>query len=434
MNPIPYQELDDNIFNPANADGTPSGDWKEILDVNSPCEAHFSADGQQEASLTGLIRYNKMRSATRWFLGFASVTQNSIVGGTTTAFTGGGQLSRENPCPHPQFAQLRASGVSFKPYVPEAANVAEPGFPEDYVFNLDADTPSSLLTVYNPIPGGGSGKKFLQYGSYRNAVAVVKFGAFRFQFLEDNEISLLQQLEFIDQGKPIYSGCGAFEWRRNVWVDTVPRLDMLSADGVSQLAFAEGSPFIPGPPFVPAGPIGPYSTPAANPTAFPAPLGIPTAKCDFTVNWYNVPYNYLSDQSATVSVLYPANILNCIGTVNSSTFMETFTTGTVLLKGAAFETKIFPVPAADGTPMLSVDVKLMFDWFDPENGNPDSLHSGWNLMPYRVNGLWYYAVRTNPVFTVPILGEIGGALNGVPFLQTFDHNTCFDNPNYAPNV
>jgi len=431
LNPVPFQESLKNVFNPFQADGvTPTQDWQEVLDVNSPAESHFGADGQQEAALTGLIPYNKQRSAVRWFLGFASVTQNVSVLGVTLPI-GGGSLSRENPCPHPQFPQLRASSVSFKPYVPKVvATGTTLGIPSRFALNLQPDFSSAVI---NPISGGGSSIKNLQYGSYAKTTAAIKFSSFRFSFLEDNAINQLQTSVFADRGEAVPAGCGYGEWRRNTWVDTAPRLDMLSADGVSQMAFAEGSPSIPGPPFVPAGPIGPYSTPAANPTAFSAPLGIPTAKCDFTVNWYNVPYNYLTKQAGDLDVLFPQNIINCIGTVNSGLFMETFQYETVLLKGAAFETKVFPVPAIDGTPMLSVDVKLMFDYFNPKNGNPGSGYKGWQLLPYRVNGLWYYAVRSNPPTTV--LGiTIPGSLNGVPLLPEKDHNTCFDNPNYLLNT
>ena len=430
MNPVPFQESLANVFNPFQADGvTPTQDWQEVLDVNSPAESHFGADGQQEAALTGLIPYNKQRSAVRWFLGFASVTQNVSVLGVTLPI-GGGSLSRENPCPHPQFPQLRASSVSFKPYVPKVvATGTTLGIPSNFALNLQPDFPSAVI---NPISGGGSSIKNLQYGSYAKTTAAVKFSSFRFSFLEDNAINQVQTSYYARAGKAVPAGSGMFEWRRNTWVDTAPRLDILSADGVSQMAFAEGSPAIVGPPAAPAGPTGPYSTPATQPTAFPAPIGIPTAKCDFTVNWYNVPYNYLTKLSDTVDVLFPQNILNCIGKVNSVTFMETFDPETVLLKGASFDTKVFLVPAVDGTPMLSVDVKLMFDYFNPKKGNPTSTYKGWQLLPYRVNGLWYYAVRSNPPTTV--LGvTIPGSLNTTPLLPEIDMNTVFDNPNYLPN-
>jgi hypothetical protein len=99
--------------------------------------------------------------------------------------------------------------------------------------------------------------------------------------------------------------------------------------------------------------------------------------------------------------------------------------GTLLMKSPSFDIKPFWVPAQDGSPLLYCDITIPLDYFSPENGNPNSTNAGWQLMPWRVNGLWYYCERINPVT---------GANNGVPFLPSIDFNYIFANPNYYPVV
>jgi hypothetical protein len=400
VNPIPYTELPQDTFNPlandsgVNALGEPYGDWLEVIDTTSPAQGFASSSGNQSVEVTGLIPFNKLRSAHRWFMGFAYVDQNT------------GFLIREMPVQHPIHPQLRCSDFTWKPYIPSPQIIIIAG--------QGGNPPTQKLSLVNIsyfADTSGSGKE-LFFGNYKYAIVTAKFSGFRYQFLGDTQVRGSSVTNPSTGGRiPIPNGWGGNESNRYMYFDLAPRLETLSADNNSFLGFDETNPVT--------------NLPVIG-TKFPVPNAILMAKSDYILKWFNVPLNYISGTTTGASIpeLYPSNFLNCIGAVNKYPFLG-FDPETLLFKAPSFEIKPWWVPAIDGTTMFFCDVTVPLDYFDPENGNPDSTHSGWNLMPYRVDGLWYHASRFTPRIFPP-----AAALNGNPYLPLIDFSTIFNNANY----
>jgi len=365
----PYTENPSNVFNPVvNKD-----DWLEIIDSgNSPSSSHFTND-VQEATLVGYIPWNKQRSAIAYFLGFAQVNSN---------FT----LHRANPEAHPNFPMLYAYEISFTPFNP----------------NINPANPSAPLQFVSPWYGTGNQTVTLNIAFHTYVVCTVRFRNFRYSFIDDSLITDPRM-----------------EWMRNVFLDLDPSVEALSADGIGQLTFAENA----------GGGIG---GPKAGTTPFPAPLAELLAKATFTLNWLNVPFEFLSVET---DYFYPSNIIDCLGKVNSQEFPfnsnDPFFPGQLLFDSVKFTQKTFPVAAADpSSPLVSVDVAMSLKYFDPPKGNTtvNSPYFGHNLMPWRggklqgldipdpTGGLYFYATR-------------GGTLDGPPLLQCIDFNNIFISPN-----
>jgi hypothetical protein len=288
-------------------------------------------------------------------------------------------LHRDNPQGHPVFPQLFADSISLKPFV---AGV-----------NPESDN----LKFTSPFFGNGIGQTVnLQYSAFhQKAIASVTFRSFRQAFLPDSAITVPSQ-----------------EFYRNVYLDLDPDVEMLSADGVSQLVFAEG------------GPGG--SGPVAGKTPFPAPIAQRLQKARFTLNWTNLPMDFLS---TTDSYFYPANILSIIGKISSAGFPaaaaedDQFPAGTLYCSGAKFVQKVFPVTPADVTyPIISVDVALQLSYFNPQQGASSPLAAGHLTFPWRgapgdaTGGKFFYATR-------------GGGATDPPVLPTTDFNNIFVSPN-----
>lgn len=360
----PYTENPADVFNPV----VNPTDWLEIIDSgSSPGSTHLTNDGQ-EATLVGLIPWNKQRSAARWFLGFAYADSNAI-------------LHRENPEAHPLFPWLFAREISFVPFNP-AVNQANLGAPLQFVS-----------------PWFGNQLVALNIASYRLAICTVKFGSFRYSFLDDAAITDPRM-----------------EWMRNVYLDLEPKVEALSCDTIGQLTFAEG---------VSSGPGGP----TAGVTNFPAPLAQLLGKTTFTLNWVNVPFEYLSSET---DYFYPENIIDCLGKLNSDNFpfasSDPFLPGTLLFEGVKFAQKVFPVASADpASPLMSVDVAMSLQYFSPPKGNLLSSYYGHNLMPWRggqlssgsydpAGGYYFYCTR-------------GGQPDAPPLLPSTPFNNIFLNPN-----
>ncbi len=359
-----YTELPQNVFNPL---VNPS-DWLEIIDSGqSQSSSRFSNDSQ-EATVVGYIPWNKQRSAAEWFLGYASVKSN-------------GMLSRNNPEQHGIFPQLFASEISFKPFNP-TVNPDNPSAPLQFVSPWFGNTFVSINTAYHKL-----------------AVTAVTYRSVRYTFLDDSAITDMRQ-----------------EFYRNVYLDLDPSIQTLSADGISQLAFVETSARIAGPPTIPAGP-------AVN-TPFPAPLAVLLGKNKFTLNWLNVPLSYLS---TATNFFYPTNLIAGLGCVNSQPFpyggLTQFPIGTLLMHGVKFEQKVVPIAPADPSfPLIWVNVAIELEYFNPPTGAPSPITQGHNLMPWRSNGLFYYATRVDP--------QTNSATTSTPpLLNYYDFNYFFVNPN-----
>ncbi|MCE9567786.1 MAG: hypothetical protein K8U57_37785 [Planctomycetes bacterium] len=252
------------------------------------------------------------------------------------------RLHRETPFAHPEFPWLFAYDVSFTPFIAKSNPAA------------DAGGKPKIRSKFEPA----------FYSTYSEfVICTVRFRSFRMEFLADNEIDTNED-----------------EYRRNTYFDVDPRVEALSADGVGQLKFAEGA----------APPAGPNGTP------FPAPIATLLAKTGFVLNWLNVPWEYLTEEEF---VFKPTKILDCVGKVNSDTFMGTFTHSTCLMNPPRFTFKPFPVPdAADPRrPRWAVDVQIPFDYFAPpkDASYVGSSYQGHQLMPFRGDGKFYGAVRDN---------------------------------------
>ena len=359
----PYIEASADVFDPV----ANQGDWREVIDSGaSHSTAGFSND-EQTATIVGYIPWNKQRSAIQYFLGFSYAD---------SSYT----LHRQNPQAHPLFPWLYASEISLTPFNPtpnENATTQVSGFP------LIAES------LFEPFVT-------LQVANHLLALCTVKFRSYRYTFLDDSDITEPQM-----------------EWMRNVFLDLEPSVEALSADGIGQLTWAE---------------TGTGGGPENGPTVgdnFPAPVAELLGKNIYTLNWVDVPYNYLSTDD---DIFYPANILACLGKVNSTDFPTDaefpFLPGTMLMRGVKFVQKVYPVaPLTFGQPLISVDVSMDLQYFNPSKGNTDLMASpyfGHNLFPWRggpfdgTGGLFFYATRGN---------------GGPPFLQNADFNNMFVSPN-----
>lgn len=363
----PYTELPEDVFDPT----VNPTDWLEVIDAGaSPSNTSLTNDGQ-EATLVGYVPWNKQRSAARWFLGFAYADFNYV-------------LHRENPEAHPTFPWLYAAQVSFTPFNP-TVNDANPNAPLQFVS-----------------PWAGNGLVAINVANHRLAVCTVRFRSFRYTFLDDSDITNPQM-----------------EWMRNVYLDLEPKVEALSADGVSQLVFAETGPAAgQGPP------LPNFSVTPPVLQKFPAPVAELLGKSTFTLNWVNVPWEYLSVED---DYFYPSNIIACLGKVNSDSFpynsSDPFLPGQLLFDGVRFTQKVFPVAAADpSSPLISVDVSMSLHYFNPPKGSPNSSYYGHNLMPWRggandpTGGKFFYATR-------------GGHTTDPPMLAATSFNNMFVSPN-----
>jgi len=168
-----------------------SADWQELIESGaSPSSTHLSTDAQ-EATLVGMIPWNKQRSCARHFLGFSEATSSPY------------KLFRENPKAHPAFPWLYAYDISFVPFIPRSNS-------------SDANRSPKKAGVFD---------SNLEIAFHQHAIATVRYRNFRFRFLSDGAISTTQQ-----------------EWKRNTYFDVEPSIEALQVTGgLSQLVFAESS-------------------------------------------------------------------------------------------------------------------------------------------------------------------------------------------------
>lgn len=308
-------------------------DWLETIGDTGPGSVHLSNDAQ-EATLVGIIDWKKQRDAALWFLGYSYCDDVAPY-----------RLHRENPQAHPVFPWLYANDISFQPLSPKANTDLDPVHPK----------------VESPFYSG----EYVAY--YEKAIATVRFRSFRCRFLDDTVIA-----------------SNADEWKRNVFVDLEPRIQALSADGISQMHYDE------------TGAGGPSLGPPA--TSFGAPIAVLQSMTGFVINWLNVPWEYLSTSQ---NYFYPTKIMNCVGKLNDSLFLGDFNTGTCLMQPPRFSVKSAPVAAADPAyPLRYVDLQIPFDYFEPENGAAGSPYFGHTLLPWRGNLKYYHAVREDGVSEV----------------------------------
>jgi hypothetical protein len=340
--PILYAELEEDTF-------TYEDDWRELLDSpGSPPEDAIS-NSAMEATITGVIDFNKIRSCARHFLGYSYTSTDS------SDF----DLHREPPAAHPRWPNLYAHGISFRGLNPKS-NPENPNGEPYTTSPFDVD---------------------LYTSTFEKAVVTVRFRSFgRMRFLPDEDIENYQD-----------------EWKRWVQWQTAPRVEALSADGASQLRFAEGGTYL--------GMAGP----TAGQTPFPAPVAVLLAKCQFVMTWMHVPHDYLS---ADPDILIPTNVLNIMGKTNADPFLG-FDAGVLLAEAPAFEPVLFPAVAADPFDLIGGwNVHVGFNYFNPANAAGSS-YRGHNLMPFR-NGGFYLATRNGSATGPKLLPE-------TDFIDLFKH-------------
>ncbi len=311
----------------------PATDAKELIADTAPSGANFTQD-VQESTRVFKVPANKVRSAVRYFLGYSYVDPATK------------RLKREAPDWDPEYPWLFAHAVGLTPEVVES----NPDNPNGEPYNL------------SPFAVGEA-----KYARYRHVIMTVQYRSFRCRFLPDSSIT-----------------AAADEYKRYVQTTVSPTIEILSADGASQLKFAEtsaGGPTVTPPPYT-------------NSTAFPAPIGVLLPKAKITLEWLNVPRDYLS---LNPDVLFPQKLFECMGTVNNATFMG-FPAGTLLMQPP--ELIEVPTPVASDTVgdvdyqvLQQVNVRIPLDFFDPLTGAVSPLTRGHNLMPFRGNNRFYLCTR-----------------------------------------
>lgn len=319
--PTPYVEAAEDEFVWAD-------DWKEATDTHAPSSSQLSHDGQ-EATLVGRIPWNMERSATRAILGFAKADTASPW-----------NLRRELPRRHPIHPQMRAYAVTFAPYGPKANSASTT--PAANAQNIDSpfDEPGENRVAY-----------------YYELLCTIRYRAFRYKFIEDDVIQAATALTGSNQ-----------EYQRFLFIDPEPTMDVLSADGVSQLTFAETG-------------AGGGPTAGATGTRFPAPIGVLLTKTNLVVKWFGVPWDYLSTDE---TVFTPTKILDCVGKVNDGTFFGR-AAGTLLMRPPRYFIKPFPGVIGDDliTPLMQVDLEIPMEYFKPTLGASSPIVQGHNNMPWR---------------------------------------------------
>lgn len=311
----------------------------------------------QELTLVGYVRANKLRSACRYFVGFSQADETSPW-----------RMRRETPVYHPEFPQMRAYEVTARKAVLESNDE-----------NLNGE-PYKIELV--------SGERIAKYKWMELSV---RYRNFMFRFREDSEIATAEE-----------------EYKRFTFVETEPRVEALTVTGgMSQLKFAE------------TGPTGPPISPEKTP--FGAPVAALLAKKGITVNWYAVPWEYLSEDE---DVFSPDKIDAIQGHVNSDTFMGRYPAGTMLAEGYTWRPSTWcVVPEDPEDPLRKVDISMRFTFFDPPRGATSPAARGHNLMPWGGTGtgsqpggdtLFYLATRD---------GDVSGErlIPGIPFSPVFTH-------------
>ncbi len=312
-------------------------DWLEAIDNTGPGNTVDATGTTQEATLTGYVPFNKYRSAMRYFLGYSYAD-------TAAPWA----LHREPPQAHPEFPQLYAYAMSATPFAPEV--------------NPDGTFVTKTQSLFDPDQ---------YFGSYQQRLVTIRFKSFgRMRFYPDSMIEAFSE-----------------EYRRWTTLRGEPGIETLNVDGY-QLSFAETSGGPNAPVIYAAGP------PKIKATPFPCPMPELFPKCNFAIKWHGVPYEYLS---ANPDIFRPTKILSMLGYVNSQAFLgNNFPAHTMLFTSVIFEEILYPVtPQNPLEPVTGYDVTFMLLENPKESGVGGSTFRGHRVFPWRTNGLWYHAVRTN---------------------------------------
>lgn len=310
-------------------------DWVECIENTQPGGGGHSSRTTQEETLVGYIPFNKSRSAEAYFLGYSTCADSEPF-----------FLSRNLPQRHPTRPTLYAYAYSCVAIGPKPLSVEDGG-----------DGSTNLVSPFESTDPNSD----MAYANYQLGVVTVRYRSFgRTLFLPDDEINGY-----------------ADEFRRYGSFVGQPAVQALSADGTSQLKWAETSTGGP--------PLG---------ESIPTPIPTLLAKANVTFNWMEVPHEYLTNSKY---ILNATKIIDRLGTVNEDIMFDEFLEGTMLFTAVEFDAILFPLTPVDlDSPITGWNIKFHFENFDPQDkGVPDSPYRGHRLFPYRINGLWYYCTRSD---------------------------------------
>ncbi len=213
-------------------------------------------------------------------------------------------LHRENPVYHPRFSWLTASTVSFSSIAPEpndeATGTFVPGaFPNDSV----------------PV------------AQYQKIWATVRFTDKPWTFLENEDID-----SYVD------------EPTRNTFYNPSPSVEIISAEGLNNIVWA--------------------NNPALIGEPIPAPFGTLMSKCNLQLRWMWVPNEYISGpDSLTFTPLW---INDAVGRVNADEFLG-YPPRTLLLQAPQYERFRFPVMTSEGIfGFFGWNITFPMQFFDPD--------------------------------------------------------------------
>lgn len=313
---MPYS---DNVLVESPEDTFTKSDWLEVIGNEQPGGGEAFTLESGEATIQVQIHWGQARSFIRFALGWSYADKESPY-----------LMRRENPVYHPRFPWLTASSVAFSAAAP--VGVQGVGTKVDGVF--------------------ASGLKVARYD---HCTATVRFTDRPWTFLEND-----------------FASTPATEGNRNTYFDPVPSVEIISAEGINHIMFANG----PG-----------------EGNKIPAPFGTLMSKITYTLNWMWVPQEYLSLDSNDTFI--PSNVLSCVGRVNSAEFMG-FPAGTLLLQAPAFQRFRFPISTSGGFyGYFGWNLRLPMQYFDPDRGETISAtYRGHQCIPRREDLLWYGAKRT----------------------------------------
>lgn len=316
--------------------------WRERVANYSPWNDVFQMD-TQETQLVVDVPFENRYLFVPWVIGYSWVE--------------GGRVHRINPIRHPYWTWMRAARISHigvrytgsKVYMSSGAKAK----------GAVADAGGILAGAISAVTGmAGQWNDTATFGSARYKLArfTINFTNYPWDFKEDSDIST-----------------AADEWKRNTYWQETPTSQMLAAEGgAATLKFCY--------------------TDAGGPTVgqtFRANLGTVVPQIRYTLNWMWVPYDYLFVGRI------PTNVFAATSKLNSSTAFGSFPKGTLLFEPPVIEKFVYPVRTARYVSYMC-NVRLPMIYMDPPRGvgsGDGAAVRGHNLMPWRVNNLWYPATR-----------------------------------------
>lgn len=314
-------------------------DALELIDNTQPGGGGGISYTSQDAVIPYLIPFTKIRTATKFFLGHAYADASTPY-----------RLHRD-PAPqrHPIWPQMRAYSVGY--------------------VGISPNDPDEIGSPYVVSPFEGPEGQQMYHASYEKAILTVRFRNFgRTRFLTDTQVEDAAS----EVGVPPYR----YEYTRYVRFNVDPAVEELSAEGSSQLRFREG-----GTP--PTGPEG---------VAFPAPVAELLAKASLSVEWLNVPHEYVSSDT---DILVPDKILACLGRWNTRSFLGS-QPGKQMLMALKAEEVLFPIATLDeDLPATGWNLTFVLNQFDPPKGATASDKHGHRLFPWARSGKWFWATRAS---------------------------------------